>query len=276
MKKNKYRLVLTDMCNFKCPCCYNEGNVTKNKNVSLDSDKTVLYLKKISNSIEKIVLTGGEPLLYKDFNYIVEEIFKMNVPIQLTTNGYYLNKLIENNNILSKIEQINVSIDDLNPLEFRIGYKSEKNIYERVINNLIMLSKTNNRPKIYINCVVQESNIEIENIKKMIDFINEYDIDGIKYIPLIKKEENKIIEVLKKNIEIVVNVGLDYKQSERLIDYYKYNNKDIMILHQYCNNDCSICKKDSFIRINSDGNIYECLFDKKKYKNIYEVIDNER
>ena len=224
MKKNKYRLVLTDMCNFKCPCCYNEGNVTKNKNVSLDSDKTVLYLKKISNSIEKIVLTGGEPLLYKDFNYIVEEIFKMNVPIQLTTNGYYLNKLIENNNILSKIEQINVSIDDLNPLEFRIGYKSEKNIYERVINNLIMLSKTNNRPKIYINCVVQESNIEIENIKKMIDFINEYDIDGIKYIPLIKKEENKIIEVLKKNIEIVVNVGLDYKQSERLIDYYKYNN----------------------------------------------------
>jgi len=34
----KVRLVLTDECNFKCPCCYNEGNVTKNKKVILDAD----------------------------------------------------------------------------------------------------------------------------------------------------------------------------------------------------------------------------------------------
>lgn len=276
MVKKTVRLVVTDVCNFKCPFCYNEGNITKNENVKLDAKKTIQYIKKIKKHIDKITLTGGEPLLYPDFDYIVKEIAKLNIPIQLTTNGYYLDKLIKNDDVLQLIQQINVSLDDLNENEFRIGYICDKEIYDKVISNIVELCSLTNRPNVFINCVIDEKNINKNCINRMLNFIDVNNINGIKYIPLINGDEKKIIGILKKNLEMVTEGELIYNFSKKLIDNYTYNNKIIMILHQYCNNDCSTCKEDGFIRINSDGNIYDCLFDKKQYKNIYaEVEDDE-
>ena len=47
--KRRIRIVLTDTCNFNCPCCYNEGSLTKNTNKEIDFDQLVIFLKKIEN-----------------------------------------------------------------------------------------------------------------------------------------------------------------------------------------------------------------------------------
>lgn len=60
----KLRLVLTDNCNFNCPCCYNEGNRVKNKNNFIDLRIIMKFLRLTKGSFKTVVLTGGESLYY--------------------------------------------------------------------------------------------------------------------------------------------------------------------------------------------------------------------
>lgn len=78
--KRRLRLVLTDICNFHCSCCYNEGNKTKNTHREIDCDLILQLISKIKDYVEYVILTGGEPLLYSHFDKLVvglKELFNV-------------------------------------------------------------------------------------------------------------------------------------------------------------------------------------------------------
>lgn len=87
------RISLTDRCNFRCFYCLPHGEPSWAKKEKLLTFEELAYLADIfvSLGVEKIRLTGGEPLIRRDVPILVEKLAKLKpglADIALTTNGY--------------------------------------------------------------------------------------------------------------------------------------------------------------------------------------------
>lgn len=84
---------VTGKCNYNCLHCFNAAdNAPGMSEWSLDEAKS-LFEQAQKCGLNAITITGGEPMLHKDFFEIVEEIYKrgMYVP-ELNTNGHFINQ----------------------------------------------------------------------------------------------------------------------------------------------------------------------------------------
>ncbi len=120
---NYLRLSLTDRCDLRCFYCMAEHMVflPKKDLLSLEELGSVADAF-IARGVRKIRLTGGEPLVRKDFLTLVEHISEhLNAgridEITLTTNATQLHRFAEPLKKLG-VERINISLDSLDPLAF--------------------------------------------------------------------------------------------------------------------------------------------------------------
>src|SRR5882672_10876946 len=89
------RVSLTDRCNFRCFYCLPNGEPPLARKETILTFEEINYLAEIfvSLGIEKIRLTGGEPLIRKDVPLLVEKLALLKPSLQdlaLTTNGFDL------------------------------------------------------------------------------------------------------------------------------------------------------------------------------------------
>ena len=87
------RISLTDRCNFRCFYCLPNGEPPLARKETILTFEEIAYLSDIfvSLGIEKIRLTGGEPLIRKDVPKLVAQLAKLKPALQdlaLTTNGF--------------------------------------------------------------------------------------------------------------------------------------------------------------------------------------------
>ena len=139
--RRRLRLVLTDACNFRCPCCYNEGNWTRNTQREIDCNKILLLASKIKDYIDYVILTGGEPLLYSHLDELLVGLKNLGIRIQLTTNGSLLDKFVNKPSMLDKIDWINVSFDKYDPTSFRYNAKTSEAMFNKVTDNIKKLAQ---------------------------------------------------------------------------------------------------------------------------------------
>jgi len=124
------------------------------------------HLQKRKNLVDGVVITGGEPLLHRDIQQLIEKIKQLNYLIKLDTNGSFpqiLQELI-NQNLLDYI-----AMDVKAPLE--------KEKYEKTIN----------------------TNIDIDKIKQSIKIIKQSGIDHefrTTVVPSLLTKED-VIEIAK-------------------------------------------------------------------------------
>lgn len=120
---NYLRLSVTDKCNLNCFYCRSDpGRCTVE---STDEELTVddyrcIGKVAVSLGINRIRLTGGEPLLRADIVEIVESIAGiegMN-DVSLTTNGMLLDKMAERL-ATAGLNRVNISLDSLDELNFQ-------------------------------------------------------------------------------------------------------------------------------------------------------------
>lgn len=97
---------ITTRCNFKCKHCY-LGNA-KNTPIDLPSEDIFKFCRSLRTlGVDKIQITGGEPLIRDDFNDICLRLCD-DFQIELTTNGSLINK--NNIDVLSKIDTLQISV----------------------------------------------------------------------------------------------------------------------------------------------------------------------
>src|SRR3982751_280951 len=89
------RISVTDRCNFRCFYCLPNGEPPLARKETILTFEEIAYLSEIfvSLGIEKIRLTGGEPLIRRDVPELVESIAKLKPGLHdlaLTTNGWDL------------------------------------------------------------------------------------------------------------------------------------------------------------------------------------------
>jgi len=115
------RVSLTDACNLRCVYCMPE-EITFCPPASLLQDDEVVTLVRVAASlgVDKIRLTGGEPTVRRGVVDLVREI--RGVPgiqrVAMTTNGLRLAELARPL-VEAGLDQVNVSIDSLDPERFR-------------------------------------------------------------------------------------------------------------------------------------------------------------
>lgn len=115
------RISITDRCNLRCVYCMPEEGVRLKRHQDMISYETIVEIVRTAAGlgITKIRITGGEPLVRKNVEHLVQEISK--IPgieeIGLTTNGVLL---AEKAPVLWKagLRSLNISLDTLDPEKY--------------------------------------------------------------------------------------------------------------------------------------------------------------
>ena len=148
---NYLRISLTDNCNLRCFYCMPEEDYTFTPASRLMQPHEIESLAKIfvENGVDKIRLTGGEPLVRKDAAEIILSLAKLPVELTITTNGTrihdFLGTLQE-----AGIRSLNISLDTLDREKFQLMTRRDQ--FERTIDNISLLLENNFHVK--VNMVV--------------------------------------------------------------------------------------------------------------------------
>ena len=118
------RISVTDRCNFRCTYCMPEQQTFLPHSDLLTYDEIMALVERfIAHGIRKIRLTGGEPLVRRDIEVLIEALGQHvkagNLDeLTMTTNGSRLQKFSP---LLASagMKRINVSLDTLDPNAFR-------------------------------------------------------------------------------------------------------------------------------------------------------------
>lgn len=116
------RISLTDRCNFRCFYCLPHGEPSWAKKEQLLSFEELEFVAEIfvSLGIEKIRLTGGEPLIRRDVPVLVEKLSRLKPALKdiaLTTNGFDFRRhasALKN----AGLDRVTLSLDSLDPKNF--------------------------------------------------------------------------------------------------------------------------------------------------------------
>ena len=147
---NYLRISLTDNCNLRCFYCMPEEEYEFTPASKLMQRDEIETLSKIfvDLGVNKIRLTGGEPLVRKDAGEIIRVLSKLPVKLTITTNGSRLHEFVD---ILdeSGVHSLNISLDTLQSEKFQLI--TRRNQFEKVYDNIQLLLKRNFHVKVNID-----------------------------------------------------------------------------------------------------------------------------
>ena len=115
----KIRVSLTDKCNLRCQYCMPVDSQFMPESHYLSVPEIQMILSELKElGLREVRLTGGEPLMRKNFSEICDVIGSLGfAKVGLTTNAILLDRHLDTLK-QNKIESINVSLDSLNPEHF--------------------------------------------------------------------------------------------------------------------------------------------------------------
>lgn len=150
---NYLRISLTDNCNLRCFYCMPEEDYEFTPHSRLMQPDEIESLAKlfVDNGVNKIRLTGGEPLVRKDAADIILRLAKLPVKLTLTTNATRLHDFVD---VLEQagVSSLNISLDTLDPDKFSIITRRDS--FQRVMDNIHLMISRNFHVK--INVVVMK------------------------------------------------------------------------------------------------------------------------
>ena len=263
-KHNYLRISLIEKCNLRCTYCMPAEGIALTPKKELMTAEEVFAIAQtfVNNGVDKIRLTGGEPLLRKDFPEIIEKLAQLETEISITTNGILIDRHIE---VLKqfKVRKINLSLDTLVPAKFNTI--TLRNQFEKVIDNLHLL--LNNNFKVKVNVVL----IKGFNDNEIIDFINlteflPISIRFIEFMPFAGNQWDRSKMVSQSEILDQLSAHFSESHLEKLEDEKNFTAREFRIknylgsfgiISSITNPFCDGCNR---IRLTANGKIKNCLF----------------
>ena len=158
------RVSLTDRCNFRCFYCLPHGEppiAPKDQMLSYEEIEYVCDIF-VELGIEKIRLTGGEPMMRQDIEVIIGKLAKLKSKglqdLALTTNGYFLPDRAQGLKAAG-LDRITISLDSLKRDVFK--RMTGVDVLDRVLGGIAAAKKAGLQP-IKINAVIVRGHNEDE------------------------------------------------------------------------------------------------------------------
>jgi len=259
-KEKSLRLILTQECTYNCSMCHKEGIHSKKENLLTNED--LAYIYEIANKeygINKVNLTGGDPLLRDDIQDLLIKLKQKNAKITMTTNGYLLDKNIEIGNLLNKL---NISVHSLNKEKFE-ELCGKKDSFEKVINNIKMFRAQYPTLNIGINTtIIKGINSDEKEIEELIEMAGLLKVE-LKFIELYPKNAKEFVPI--HTLEpILKKLGFYIVKSEFRKNIYTNKKQIITLTRCTCSVVCDkankkeACKNNNDLYITPDGKISLC------------------
>lgn len=157
---NYLRISVTDRCNLRCRYCMPEEGVKMLSHDDILSFEEIYQVAEtaVGMGIQKIRLTGGEPLVRKGIVELVKMLAGLRgvTDLSMTTNGILLARYARQ---LAKagLRRVNVSLDTLDPEKFR--FITRLGQLDDVLQGILAARDAGLYP-VKINCVVKENTAE--------------------------------------------------------------------------------------------------------------------
>jgi cyclic pyranopterin phosphate synthase len=263
------RVSLTDRCNFRCFYCLPHGEppiAPKEQMLTYEEIERACEIF-VSLGIEKIRLTGGEPMLRRDIETIIEKLAKLKgsglLDLALTTNGYFLPERAQSLKDAG-LDRVTISLDSLKRDVFK--RMTGVDVLDKVLAGINAAKNAGLEP-IKINAVIVRGHNEDE-VADFAAFAREHDVKMryIEFMPLDSghdwsrtdvvsgKEIRERIEERFPLTKINVARGSDTSSRYRFADGAP---GEIGIIAPVTEAFCGACSR---IRLTADGQIRTCLF----------------
>lgn len=263
------RVSLTDRCNFRCFYCLPHGEPPIAPKEQMLSYEEIDYVCEIfvSLGIEKIRLTGGEPMLRRDIETIIRKLSHLKSSglqdLALTTNGYYLPERAQSLKDAG-LDRVTISLDSLKRDVFK--RMTGVDVLDKVLAGIAAAKAAGLEP-IKINAVIVRGHNEDE-VADFAAFAREHDVKMrfIEFMPLDSGHEwarEDVVsgkEIRERISERFPLVRVDIVRGSDTSSRYRFADGapgEIGIIAPVTEPFCGACSR---IRLTADGQIRTCLF----------------
>ena len=263
------RVSLTDRCNFRCFYCLPHGEPPIAPKEQMLSYEEIEYVCDIfvSLGIEKIRLTGGEPMLRRDIETIIRKLSRLKsdglVDLALTTNGYFLPDRAHELKAAG-LDRVTISLDSLKQDVFK--RMTGVDVLDRVLAGIAAAKDAGLEP-IKINAVIVRGHNDTE-VADFAAFAREYDVKMrfIEFMPLDSGHEwaradvvsgREIKERISERFPLVKSAVPRGSETSARYRFADGAPGEIGIIAPVTEPFCGACSR---IRLTADGQIRTCLF----------------
>jgi len=263
---NYLRLSVTDRCNLRCRYCMPAGGLRKLEHDDILSYEDIFRLARaaVSLGVEKIRVTGGEPLVRKGITRFLASLKQ--IPglkrLVLTTNGVLLAEMAEELRAVG-VESLNISLDSLRPDRFcRITRGGNLN---SVLQGIASAERVG-FPYLKINSVVMRGvNDDEVNDFAALTLHKPFRVRFIEYMPTLQEKKGESYTIAGE--ELLAKLSQTYpleKVVKHELDgpavYYRIKGA-VGQIGFITPISCHFCNECNRIRITSTGIVKGCLFD---------------
>ena len=240
-----------------------EGIQLRDRKEFMTQEETLQLAKTfVDLGVTKIRLTGGEPLIKKNFRELLHKLSKLPVELAITTNGILLDTYFD---ALERagLKSLNISLDSL--IADKSNRITRRTYFDRIQQNIEEALTRNFQVK--LNCVLMKG----ENDDEIIDFIEltkdkNLGIRFIEFMPFDGNQWDWSRTVSYKSILDKVNAHYGEARLEKALEGLNSTSRnfriknyagDFGIISSVTNPFCDTCNR---IRLTADGKIKNCLF----------------
>jgi cyclic pyranopterin phosphate synthase len=277
------RVSITDRCNYRCVYCHtgNQGAVYSELSIAEYLRMVRIF---VELGIEKVRLTGGEPLLRKGLRELVHELRRLQTPVKtgsgrpldlaLTTNGHLLAELAQPLRDAG-LNRVTVSMDAVCPDAFA-RITRVPGSFDHVVAG-VRAAKRAGFDQIKVNCVLLRGFNE-DQIVPFAKFSREEGVI-VRFIEFMLLEEDRLwapdTVLPLKEVEARLEafrplVKLPSHAASETALRYTFDDRigEIGIIAPVSQAFCGHCSR---VRLTSDGKIRTCLFSQSDH-DLYEVM----
>ncbi|XP_068929722.1 molybdenum cofactor biosynthesis protein 1 isoform X1 [Petaurus breviceps papuanus] len=264
-RHNYLRISLTEKCNLRCQYCMPEEGVPLTPKADLLTTREILTLSRlfVKEGVDKIRLTGGEPLIRPDVIDIVAQLQQLDglKTIAITTNGINLTRLLPRLQEAG-LNAINISLDTLVPAKFE--FIARRKGFHKVMEGIHKAIELGFDP-VKVNCVVMRGLNEDE----LLDFVAlteglPLDVRFIEYMPFDGNKWNfkkmvsytEMLDMIQQRWPELSKLPEEASSTAKAFRVPGFRGQ-ISFITSMSNHFCGTCNR---LRITADGNLKVCLF----------------
>ncbi|KAK9533278.1 hypothetical protein VZT92_008406 [Zoarces viviparus] len=258
------RISLTEKCNLRCQYCMPDEGVKLTPRSQLLTTPEVLTLARlfVGEGVQKIRLTGGEPLIKPDVLDVLKELRKLEglKTIAVTTNGMNLARLLPKLKDAG-LDLINISLDSLVPAKFEFIVRRKG--FHKVMEGIDKAIEMGFNP-VKVNCVVMRGLNEDE----LLDFValtekKPLEVRFIEYMPFDGNKWNfKKMVSYQEMLDLIRQRWPDLEMLQtgrttaKMFKVPGFTGQ-VGFITSMSEHFCGCCNR---LRITADGNLKVCLF----------------
>ncbi|MEX0821309.1 MAG: GTP 3',8-cyclase MoaA [Rhodothermales bacterium] len=259
------RISLTERCNLRCRYCMPEEGVDLSPRDAILSFEEIERLARVfvDHGVDKIRLTGGEPLVRKDVEQLVERLGALPGlrTLAITTNGLLLPKKLRRLHAAG-VNLLNISLDTLHRDRFEAITRRKG--FEQVLKAIDMAVDYGYDP-VKVNCVVVRG-VNDDEVGRFVDLTRDRPIQVrfIEYMPF--QGNGWSDDAFVSYADVKKRVEEEHPTLERRDDGPNATAKvfhvpgfrgSVGFITSMSDEFCSTCNR---LRITADGSLKVCLF----------------